>query len=46
MFIVKIYKQKGRIMVERFKTEDQATRWAANAAKNGYAVLPITEETK
>lgn len=42
-YIVKIYKHKGKILVETFKNDDTAQRWAANAINNGYAVLPIVE---
>lgn len=43
-YIVKIYKHQGKILVEKFDTEDTAQRWAANAINNGYAVLPIVKE--
>lgn len=43
-YIVKIYKKQGHILVEKFDKEDTAQRWAAMAAYNGYAVLPISKE--
>ena len=45
-YIVKIYKNKGKILVEKFDKEDTAQRWAANAINNGYAVLAIIKEGK
>lgn len=43
-YVVKIYKKQGSILVEKFDKEDTAQRWASNAIKNGYAVLPIVKE--